>query len=199
MENLHNDIQQAIGEHELPPRWASSALQFANLLQKWNQKINLTAGNSKRDFVSHIVDSLFCANHFPTEARTSVDVGSGGGFPIILLAQIFPTCEFHSVESNGKKTAFLNTCKRELGLANLTVHRTRLEQFSNRGFNVATSRATFELSQWLALGKKLVVPNGLVIGFSTPNTTHPEGVVTHSYSLFGKPRTLVFSHQTGSP
>ena len=124
---------------------------LTSLLQ-WNQKINLTSITDPDEIVEkHFLDSLAAAAAIPAGPRRVVDVGSGPGFPGLLIAFARPDVTVTTVESIHKKVAFTRQAARDLGLANLTARAERLEQIvagADR-FDVAVSRATFEPSEWL--------------------------------------------------
>ena len=145
------------------PTAAPALVQFVELFERWNQRINLSAARSLDDIAQHVVDSLALLPHLG-EAASLVDVGSGGGFPLIVLGACRPTISLRGVEPIHKKTAFLSTAVRELRLANVEIVTRRVDPELDRGFDVATSRATFALDEWLALGQQLVRGGGRVLG-----------------------------------
>lgn len=114
---------------------------YLELLCKWNQHYNLTAVRDIEQMLSkHLLDSLSLAPY--VEASPVLDIGTGAGLPGIPLAIYYPEFEFFLLDSNSKKTAFLQQCKQSLSLANVTVVNARLEQFqSKQPFAVITSRA----------------------------------------------------------
>ncbi|KAA1174138.1 16S rRNA (guanine(527)-N(7))-methyltransferase RsmG [Marinobacter salinexigens] len=117
-------------------------LAFLALLTKWNKAYNLTAVRDEREMVSRqLLDSL---SIFPwITTGHLLDVGAGGGLPGIPLAIALPEKRFTLLDSNGKKTRFLNQCVLELGLQNVEVIHGRAEackpdqpytQISSRAF-----------------------------------------------------------------
>ncbi|MFO7529020.1 MAG: 16S rRNA (guanine(527)-N(7))-methyltransferase RsmG [Marinobacter sp.] len=117
-------------------------LAFLALLNKWNKAYNLTAVRDERVMVSRqLLDSLSILPWVTTEHL--LDVGAGGGLPGIPLAIALPDKRFTLLDSNGKKTRFLNQCVLELGLTNVDVIHGRAEdcqpeqpytQISSRAF-----------------------------------------------------------------
>jgi len=100
--------------------------QFVDALIKWNKTYNLTAIREPDQIISHhILDSLSVNSYL--KGANIIDVGSGGGFPGIPLALLFPEKTFTLLDSNGKKTRFLQQMKIELGLGNCTVVQARVE------------------------------------------------------------------------
>lgn len=101
-------------------------LDYLELLHKWNQAYNLSAVRDLPSMLSrHLFDSLSVVPYF--EAAKCVDVGSGGGLPGIPLAITFPDRKFTLIDSNGKKTRFLFQAVQSLGLQNVTVLQSRVE------------------------------------------------------------------------
>src|SRR5438067_424464 len=125
--------------------------RFMELFRKWNKSINLSAG----DLDEHIADSTAVVPHLVGSTRV-LDVGSGGGFPVIVAAIALPSIAFTAIEPIHKKHAFLKTAARELGLSNLTALAIRLEDHDVSDYDAAMSRATFDLREWLALGLERV-------------------------------------------
>lgn len=142
---------------------AAALVQFVELFERWNQRINLSAARSHDDIAQHVIDSLALMGHLG-EASSAIDVGSGGGFPLIVLGACRSELTWRGVEPIHKKTAFLSAAVRELGLRNVEIVTRRVDPAIDHGFDIATSRATFALDEWLALGQQLVRPGGRVLG-----------------------------------
>ena len=119
-------------------------LEHASLLQKWNRTYNLTALRRNDQIISrHILDSLTLLPYVK-EAKTLMDVGSGGGMPGIPTAICRPD----------QQTVI------ELGLSNVTVAAGRVETIYDKKVDVVTSRAFAELADFAALTKHLLNENG---------------------------------------
>lgn len=125
----------------LDPVTQESQLAFLGLLQKWNKAYNLTAVRDPAQMVSRqLLDSLAIMPHIHADAV--LDVGAGGGLPGIPLALAFPERQFTLLDSNSKKTRFLNQCVLELALDNVEVVHARAEDFQPvEPFRQITSRA----------------------------------------------------------
>ena len=164
---------------------------FLDLFEKWNRSINLSAAASRVELQEHLEDSLHVAPYL-RGAKRVLDVGSGGGFPVVVAAICLPQTELTSLEPVHKKHAFLRTAARELALANLSPFAERLEDHEIHDYDAATSRATFDLRDWLNAGLEHVRPTGVVIGFeAVPRSDLPSGIERHTYALNGKQRSLV--------
>lgn len=136
-------------------------LRFIALLSKWNNTYNLTAIRTIPDMITkHILDSL--AVHPYLQGQRILDIGSGAGLPGIPLAIAHPNKQFVVLDSNGKKTRFMQTVRRELQLSNLEVVQSRVESYhpSNR-FDTVLSRAFSNVPQMLHLSAHLVNQGGI--------------------------------------
>lgn len=140
---------------------------YLSLLQLWNQRINLTAIRDPRRIVTHhFLDSIAVLAALRTTAvalgpRPSViDVGSGAGFPGVVMALLRPAWRVVLVERVRKKVSFLVELRRALGLS-FEVRCCDVSEVTET-FDVAVSRAAFPPAQWIAHGQRLVRPGGLV-------------------------------------
>lgn len=144
----------------LPDGAEAKLMAYLALLDKWNRVYNLTAVRDAERMVSHhLLDSLAAVPYF--QAESILDVGSGGGLPGIPLAIARPELQVTLLDSIAKKTAFLLQAKAELGLANLNVVTSRVEDFRpETGFDVITSRAFSDLKEFVTLTRHLLKPGG---------------------------------------
>ncbi len=123
----------------------SLLMRYVQLLQKWNQTYNLTAIEDTDEIISkHILDSLSVAEHL--KGKYIIDVGSGAGLPGIPLAIVCPDKQFKLLDSNVKKTRFIQQATIDLGLKNIHVMHTRVEDYQASGgfaeeINTLISRA----------------------------------------------------------
>ena len=149
----------------LPDGAEAKLLDYLALLDKWNRVYNLTAVRDAERMVSHhVLDSLAAVPHFqggtPDLIRV-LDVGSGGGLPGIPLAIARPELQVTLIDSIAKKTAFMLQAKAELGLANLNVVTSRVEDFRPpAAFDIITSRAFSDLKEFVTLTRHLLKPGG---------------------------------------
>src|SRR4051812_16940141 len=136
-------IEQALKKLGIDPKYVNDLEAFLTLFAKWNKSINLSASSGRGDLLAHLTDSLHVVPHLRGERV--LDVGSGGGFPVVIAAICRPDIELTSLEPVHKKHAFLRTAARELKLANLTALAMRLEDHEVHDYDAAMSRATFDL------------------------------------------------------
>ncbi|MEO1640188.1 MAG: 16S rRNA (guanine(527)-N(7))-methyltransferase RsmG [Pseudomonadota bacterium] len=137
---------------------------FADLVRKWTQRINLISPATLPDLWNrHICDSAQLYTYAPDHFGHWVDLGSGGGFPGIVLAIIAaehqPDAEFTLIESDQRKATFLRTAKRELGL-NITVHAKRIADVAPSRADVVTARALSPLPDLLGQVAQHMHPDG---------------------------------------
>jgi 16S rRNA (guanine527-N7)-methyltransferase len=169
--------------------------RFRDLFLQWNRRINLSSARSAEEVEAHIRDSLHALPHLRSSPRV-IDVGSGGGFPVVVAAICLPASSFTALEPIHKKHAFLRTAARDLELANLDPLSMRVEDHAIHDYDAATSRATFDLREWLLLGAQLVHPGGIVLGFeATLRDDLPRPFERYPYSLDGKQRSIIIMHR----
>jgi 16S rRNA (guanine527-N7)-methyltransferase len=131
---------------------------FEVLLRRWNRTVNLVAASTLPDLrARHIEDSAQLAALLPPGARRWVDLGTGGGFPGLVVAAILaesaPSVQMHLVEADGRKAAFLAEAARQLGLA-ATVHARRIEDLAPLAADVVSARALAPLPALLPLAAR---------------------------------------------
>jgi 16S rRNA (guanine527-N7)-methyltransferase len=137
-------------------------LDYLALLKKWNSTYNLTAVRDMETMLTHhLLDSLAVAPHL--RGHSWVDVGSGAGLPGIPLALVNREASITLVDSSHKKATFLQQAVIELGLANVSVVRARIEEWEpQRRFEVVISRALSDLPEFLALASRLCDKEGVI-------------------------------------
>ncbi len=156
---------------QLSDRQAEQFAQLDALYRDWNSKINVI---SRKDidnlYEHHVLHSLAIAKLIPFQPGTSIlDVGTGGGFPGIPLAILFPECQFLLIDSIGKKIKVATEVAKSLELTNVVCKQERAEEEKQK-FDFVVSRAVMPLPDLVKLVRKNIsnkhrnaVPNGLVV------------------------------------
>jgi len=119
----------------------NTQIQYLELIQKWNTAFNLTAiSDLDQMVIRHLLDSLSILPFI--NSSPILDVGTGAGLPGIPLALARPDFEFVLLDSNGKKTRFLTQVKIELGIDNIEIIHSRVEDYRpGKTFSIVTCRA----------------------------------------------------------
>jgi len=168
--------------------------KLADLYHYWNQRINVI---SRKDFTgfyqNHVLHSLGIAKirQF-TETDKVLDIGTGGGFPGIPLAILFPETSFHLVDSIGKKIKVVQEIAQELGLENVTCEQKRAEELKG-SYQVAVTRAVAQLRQLITWFKPTMEPGSQLLclkGGDLENEINEAGepaLVYHLNDFFQEP------------
>lgn len=154
----------------LTPAQESQFEALGPLYTDWNAKINVI---SRKDidnlYLHHILHSLGIAKAIDfTDGTTILDVGTGGGFPGIPLAILFPQCRFHLIDRVGKKIKVAQSVAEAIGLQNVTFQHGSVEELKTE-YDFVVSRAVMPLPDLLKLIRKNIrreqqnaLPNGLL-------------------------------------
>jgi 16S rRNA (guanine527-N7)-methyltransferase len=196
---------------KLPPATLEHLRIYLEELQIWNAKTNLTGLKNPRDMIiKHFLDSL-AVLPFVGRAASLIDLGSGAGFPGLVLKLARPALNLTLVEARQKKAAFLEYLVSRLRLTGVEVVQTHLTISLARKWepkvDAVISRATFLLPRFLELAEPLLAKGGLVLALKsvhltgleleTANSACPllglEPLEHHIYHLpiSGEPRLLV--------
>jgi len=137
-------------------------VRLAPLYEEWNAKINVI---SRKDldafYVHHVLHSLGIAKVLAFEPGTAVvDIGTGGGFPGIPLAVLFPDVTFHLVDSIGKKIKVVEAVATALGLENVSWEQARAEALPSARYDFVVSRAVTAFQELFGWTHHLVKPGG---------------------------------------
>jgi 16S rRNA (guanine527-N7)-methyltransferase len=136
--------------------------RYAALLREWNPKINLVSPKTLSELETrHIADSAQLMEYLPKASTTIADVGTGGGFPGLVLAILCPHHTFILIESDARKAAFLRTVVQELQLQNTTIKNQRVEDIELQPkASIVTARAFAPLERLLPQTQHLLAKNG---------------------------------------
>lgn len=159
--------------HYFPEITDIQRMQFAQLYDlyaDWNSKINVISRKDIENlYLHHVLHSLAIAEVIQFKNKTSIlDVGTGGGFPGIPLAILFPECSFTLIDSIGKKIRVGQEVATAIGLSNVKLKHLRVQEEKGK-FDFVVSRAVMPLSDLVTLVKKNIairqqnaMPNGLI-------------------------------------
>ena len=143
--------------------------KFYNLLISWNEKINLTTIVEEKDvYLKHFYDSLTLYNVKKLDSYNYklCDVGSGAGFPGIVLKIVFPNLDIVLVDSLMKRVNYLNDVIKELNLYNIVAVHSRMEDFSKvheEEFDIITARAVGSVSYLSEMSSRALKVGGEII------------------------------------
>ncbi len=141
----HNNI-------ELPDNFFYNIQKYKEHLFKWNKIHNLTGAKDEKTIDEFIYDALFPITFLPC-AKNLLDIGTGAGFPGMILALALPDTKVTLVEPLTKRASFLQFIKADLGLKNVKVVKKRVEDMDNEIFEIVTSRAVTDTQMLLDLSK----------------------------------------------
>lgn len=150
-----------------------SVCVYLNELQRWSRIVNLVSVADPPTVIrKHVLDCLALASQLSFEGRL-VDLGSGAGFPGLILAMLDPERSVALIEARRKRAHFLKAVVRRLGLRNVAVYEGRAETFVQQegfraAYRVVVSRATWNLAQFLSLAQGFVEPDGWAIAMKGP-------------------------------
>ncbi len=134
--------------------------QLGPLYLEWNQKINVI---SRKDidslYIKHILHSLAIAKFIKFSPGTRIlDVGTGGGFPGIPLAILFPACEFHLIDSIAKKIKVVQEVVNATGLTNVKANQMRVQDIKGQ-YDFVVSRAVTAFPDFVSMSRHVVAKN----------------------------------------
>lgn len=138
--------------------------KFYHLMIEWNKKINLTRITEEKEvYLKHFYDSLTLNKVIDLKnIKTLCDIGTGAGFPGIVLKIIFPNIKITLIDSLQKRVKYLNEIIKELELDNIEAIHTRGEDYQGE-FEVVTSRAVANIEKLVNYTMHLVSKNGVFI------------------------------------
>lgn len=151
---------------ELTERQKEQFNQLKDLYLDWNAKINVISRKDMECFYEHhVLHSLAIAKYFELLPGMKVmDLGTGGGFPGIPLAIMFPQTDFYLIDGTGKKIKVVNAVKDAIGLENVVAEHKRAEEVKEK-FDVITGRAVMTLPEIANLaGNKLRIRGDVEAG-----------------------------------
>ena len=162
---LHNAAEE-IGI-SLSDTQTNQLIGYVDLMEKWNRAFNLTAARRRSELFSrHVFESLAVKPHIRGEKWA--DIGTGAGLPGVPLAITEPDKPFVLLDSNGKKTRFLLEVKRALGLSNIEVETTRVENWRPALHSDAViTRAFADLATTIGITQHILHDHGMLFAMKT--------------------------------
>ncbi len=136
----------------LPDDFFHNIQKYKEHLFKWNKIHNLTGAKDEKTLDEFIYDALLPVKFLP-QVATLMDIGTGAGFPGMILAFALPNTQVTLVEPLAKRASFLQFIKADLGLKNVTIQKCRVEELEKQSFDFITSRAVTQTDMLLELSK----------------------------------------------
>ena len=159
---------------DLDPAAADKLARYAELLLEQNKVMNLTAITVPHDVATlHLLDCAALAAQLDLSGKRVIDVGTGAGFPGMVLAILTPDARFTLLDSLGKRVDFLKEVQTDLGLKNVTCVHARAEEFAaqhREQFDLAASRAVAQLNVLCELTLPLVKVGGRFIAMKSTSS-----------------------------
>ena len=181
--NLRTKLDELIAQTDLDitDAQASQLIQLVELLIKWNKAYNPTSVRDPAQMlVKHIMDSIVVSPHL--EGNSFIDVGTGPGLPGLPLAILNPGRHFVLLDSLGKRLRFIRQAILSLGLKNVEIVQSRVEEYNPEiGFDCVLSRAFASLEDMLSWCHHLPNDNG---HFLALKGQYPESEITNLDSKF---------------
>ncbi len=134
--------------------------RYIDLLLLYNKTHRLSGVKNKEDVKKHIEDSIYPSRFFDfKKVKKALDVGTGAGFPGLILAMKYPHIEYSLVEPLKKRVAFLHLIKSEYDLFNITIIQDRVESIKDQKIDLITSRAVTKSDTLLTLCQNIIDKN----------------------------------------
>lgn len=165
---------------------------YMERILEWNKSVNLTAVKDREEFIQkHFIDSLLCAGSLEfTEASSICDVGTGGGFPGVPLAVVFPEKDFVLMDSLDKRVRIVRQRCEELGIDNVEVVHGRAEDLARKeeyrdSFDLCVSRAVANMRVLCEYCMPFVKPEGSFIAYKGPGCEEEVRSASKAISILG--------------
>ncbi len=136
--------------------------RYSEHLFKWNRVHNLTGVKNEAELNEFIYDALYPISFLPS-VKKAMDIGTGAGFPGLILAMALPQTHFTLVEPLKKRASFLQFIKADLGLGNVTVKSCRVEELEPEPMELITSRAVTDTKLLLKLSQPFMAQGTLLL------------------------------------
>lgn len=159
---------------KIPRNLIDNLLIYNHILVKWNKAFNLTAIRSQKQiFTHHFLDCLAVMPFI--KSNSILDVGTGAGFPGIVLALCYPEKQLTLVDARGKKIAFIKQITGELNLTNVRAVHSRVENMDvAEKFDGVIARAFSEMEMLIKLTQSVIAPDGYWYGMKSKKIINNE-------------------------
>jgi 16S rRNA (guanine527-N7)-methyltransferase len=159
-----NHLKQLLSQHNVavPEDFMANVQHYKTLLEKWNKVHNLTGAKTLNQIDQFIIDAIIPLTFLPP-IKKAMDIGTGAGFPGMILAMAMPQTHFTLVEPLSKRASFLQFVKADLGLKNVDVKALRAEQLESEPYDLVTSRAVTDTQMLMKLSEPFCVEGTLLL------------------------------------
>ena len=169
--------------------------EYYNLLVEENKKYNLTAiTEEKQVYLKHFYDSLCLTKIIKLDNQHILDIGTGAGFPGLVLKIVFPNIKIDLLDSTNKRCLFLQMVIDKLNLKDVNVINARAEEFAKENrekYDIVTSRAVAPLKHLLEYSIPLVKVNGTYVAMKSDITKELDGIEVYEKKLNIKQENLI--------
>jgi len=165
--NLKNRLESE--NIKLPEPFYTQITAFSEHLMRWNKIHNLTGAKNIADIEENIFDALYPLTFLPS-VKKAMDIGTGAGFPGLILAMALPQTNFTLVEPLQKRASFLQYIASNLKLSNVKIELNRVENISNPiQMDMITSRAVTDTNLLLRLSEKFIKKGTILLFYKGTN------------------------------
>lgn len=175
-------------KYTLPVGFDEKCEIFSNLILKYNKVHNITGAKTKDTVMENIEDSIFPITFLPLSSiKNSIDIGTGAGFPGLILAMALPNTHFTLFEPIAKKSSFLHLVKTSLKLKNVTIATKRVEQAKAFNVDLISSRAVTNTNMLIKLCKEYITDSSMLLFYKGERVDEEVTNLTN-YKIYKKDR-----------
>lgn len=175
-------------KYTLPIGFDEKCEIFSNLILKYNKVHNITGAKTKDTVMENIEDSIFPITFLPLQnIKNAIDIGTGAGFPGLILAMALPDTHFTLFEPIAKKSSFLHLVKTSLKLKNVTITTKRVEQAEAFNVDLISSRAVTNTNMLIKLCKEYITDSSMLL-FYKGERVDEEVINLTNFKIYKKDR-----------
>jgi 16S rRNA (guanine527-N7)-methyltransferase len=175
-------------KYTLPIGFDEKCEIFSNLILKYNKVHNITGAKTKDTVIENIEDSIFPITFLPLQnIKNAIDIGTGAGFPGLILAMALPDTHFTLFEPIAKKSSFLHLVKTSLKLKNVTITTKRVEQAEAFNVDLISSRAVTNTNMLIKLCKEYITDSSMLL-FYKGERVDEEVINLTNFKIYKKDR-----------